>query len=185
MAQLSLSPPWPRPSWGCQARLETPKLNISELKCKSSPEASILRRVFGGRCHQALQVACVPRLIRKRFASAPALAPPRAPAGASLTDQVIALRCCWTARGLASVMMQQDSARRCWCQDSWPEPWQPQHCLGFDRVVAQPLLFAIVILSFLRQREQNHMFLKGSAGADDTLKASELSLLGKPVRMRI
>ena len=36
----------------------------------------------------------------------------------------------------------------------------------FDRVVAQPLLFAIVILSFLRQREQNHMFLKGSAGAD-------------------
>ena len=56
----------------------------------------------------------------------------------------------------------------------------------FNRADAQPLLFAIVILSFLRQRKQNHMFLKGSAGADNaTLKASELSLLGKPVRMRI
>ena len=39
----------------------------------------------------------MPRLIRKRIASAPALAPARAPAGASLTDQVIALGCSWTS----------------------------------------------------------------------------------------
>ena len=54
-------------------------------------------------------------------------------------------------------------------------------------VLVWPVSTVTVILSFLRQREQNHMFLKGSAGADDndTLKTSEVSLLGKPVRMRI
>ena len=79
-----------------------------------------------------------------------------------------------------------------WCHSHAELKFAPKTTIllcVFHRVVAQPLLFTIVILSFLRQREQNHMFSKGSAGADGrtdaTLKASELSLLGKPVRMRI
>ena len=53
-------------------------------------------------------------------------------------------------------------------------------------VVAQPLFLAIAFLSFLRQREQIHKFFWGGADITDiTLKASELSLLGKPVHMRI
>ena len=75
-----------------------------------------------------------------------------------------------------------------WCHSHAELTFAPKTTIllcVFNRVDAQPLLFAIVIFSFLRQREQNRMCLKGFAGADDTLKASELSLLGKPVRMRI